>query len=252
MDLQNLKLGKNPYVQDTRTFHLSTYLPVLPSVPKSWDWGATVSAWGMDMNDKIGCCTVAGMDHAQDLWIANSVGKSFKCTDSDIVRIYSAISGYDPKTGYGDDGANLIDCLKYWQKTGVNGHRITAYMKVDATNQARVNAALYLFGCLYAGVGLPNTAGPQVGKVWTVTDKSLRGDAAPYSWGGHCVLISAWGNLYKCITWGAEQLMDAQFLGTYADELWVALTLDWFTAQHKTPAGFLYKELTADLKALQG
>ena len=246
------KLGKLPYVHDPRTFHLSTYLPVLPKTPPTGDWGKAVKAlsepWGMDLNDEIGDCGVAGISHAQKLWIANSVGKRFQYTDADIIKTYSALSEYDPKTGANDNGIALISGLKYWQKIGFNGHKIDAYVKVDATNQARVNAALYLFGCLYAGIGLPITAQEQVGKIWTVTDTSLRGDAAPYAWGGHCVLLTAWGDKYKCITWGEEQFLDDQFLGTYADELWVPLSLDFFTKDHLTPVGLKYSQLLADLK----
>ena len=248
----NYCLGKLPYVHNPQNFHLSTYLPVLPKVPATGDYGKLVKSWGMDLNDVLSLCAVAGMDHAQKLWIANSTGRVFASTDQDLIKIYSALTGYNPQTGANDNGCYLIDCLKYWQKNGFNGHQITAYVKVDATNQARVNAALYLFGCLYGGVGLPLTAQDQVGKVWTVADKSLRGDATPFSWGGHCVLLSAWGPLYKCITWGAEQLMDDSFLGSYFDELWACVTLDFFTKDHLTPAGFKYSQLMADLKAVQG
>ena len=247
------KLGKHPYIHNPQNFHLSTYLPILPPVPKAGDWGKAVKklgvTWGIDLNNILGDCGVAGITHFQKQWIANSVGKEFKYTDADIIRVYSILSGYDPKTGANDSGIALIDGLKYWQKTGFNGHKIVAYVLVDPKNQARVNAALYLFGGLYAGIGLPNTIKDQ--KVWTVADPALKGDAAPYSLGGHCVLVSAWGDLYKCITWGEEQLFDAQFMGTYFDELWAPLSLDFFTKDHLTPAGFKYSQLMSDLKAIQ-
>ena len=207
----------------------------------------------MDMNDTIGCCGVAGMEHAQKLWVANSVDKVFRNTDQDVVRVYSDLSGYDPKTGQNDNGIALLSGLKYWQKTGYNDHKIDAYFLVDAKNGDKVRAALYLFGCLYAGIALPDTfeAQTDAGKPWDVVNPSLTGDSAPWSAGGHCVLLTAWGENYKCITWGQEQEITPRFLGTYADELWACLSLDWFTAQHLTPTGFKYSELMADSKAVR-
>ena len=247
------KLGKLPYVHDQRSFHLSTYLPILPSVPPSGDWGSPVKNWGMDGNDRVGNCTIAGMEHLLKTWIANSVNKQHNVTEQDVIKLYSAMTGYDG-TEATDNGNSLLACLKWWQKQGVWGHKIDAYVLVDPKNITRVNAALYLFGGLYGGIALSNTAMEQIdqGKPWTVSDTSLRGDAAPWSAGGHCVELSAWGSLYKCITWGQEQLLDAQFIGTYFDELWACVSLDWFTMQHKTPSGFKYSELMADLKAIQG
>lgn len=249
------KLGKLPYVHDSRSFHISAYLPVLPKIPASGDWGKSVKIWGMNGNDKVGDCTVVGMEHLLKIWIANSVSKQHNISTSQVIDLYSQMTGYDG-TEASDTGNSLISCLKWWQKRGAWGHKIDAYVMVDPKNRAKVDAAIYLFGGLYAGFALPNTAMEQIdqGKPWTVTDSLLCGDAAPWSAGGHCVLLSGWGNNLKCVTWGQEQKLDYQFLGTYSDELWVCVSLDWFTAQHRTPHGlhgFKYSELMADLKSIQ-
>ena len=248
IDHTKVCLGKRFYVHDPRDFHLSTYLPELPKVPTTGDWGKAVKNWGMDANDRLGDCTCAGVDHTLKVWIDNHGGK-YKSTDADVIAMYSAVGGYDPRHPETDSGANLIDCLKYWQKTGFLGHKIDAYVKVDATNLSRVRAALYLFGALYSGVGLPLTAQGQ--DIWTVTNPN-GSSGQPYSWGGHCVVLTAWDQKgFTCATWGTTQKMDNAFLGTYFDELWAIVSLDWFTAQHLTPAGFKYGQLMADLKAVQ-
>lgn len=250
IDFSQVKLGKAPYVHDPRNFHLSTYLPEIPKVPDAWNWGAAVPAdkWDMDGNDNAGCCPYAGMDHQQKMWIYNHGGK-YVSTAQQVLQVYSDATGYDPNRPSTDNGDSLSHALKYWQKTGFLGYQIGPYVKVDATNLARVRAALYLFGGLYSGVGLPLTAQDQ--KVWTVTNP-MGSSGRPYSWGGHCVVLTAYRpGFFSCSTWGMIQDMDEEFLGTYFDELWAILSLDWFTKDHRTPTGFKYSQLMKDLKSLQ-
>ncbi len=249
IDHRNLRLGKNPYVHSPTHFRINNYIPVLPTVPDTGNWDKVVPAYGMDANDSLGDCTCAGVDHMEKLWSYNA-GKTFTSTDNDVIHLYSAVTGYNPNDPNTDMGANLVDCLKYWQGNGFMGHKILAYALVDPRNYAMVKAALYLFGGLYGGVGLPVTAQNQT--KWTVADKSLNGDAAPYSWGGHCVVISEWApDEVQCVTWGTTQAMDLAFFGTYFDELWAVISDDWLTANNVTPEGFDLKTLTADLQAVK-
>jgi hypothetical protein len=65
---------------------------------------------------------------------------------------------------------------------------ITAFAQINAHNHAEVRAAVYLLTAAYIGVALPNSAKAQIqaGQPWDVTTGP---DAAPNSWGGHCVMI---------------------------------------------------------------
>lgn len=256
-DFKNVKLGriaKSPF--DERHLMLARYvdLRLLPDIPDHIDFDKYVDMknFGMDANDKLGDCTCAGIDHLFKV-DCNVSGKAFTSTEQDVIKLYENSCGYDPANPNTDEGGYLIDVLKYVAKHGFVGHNIGPYVKVQHTDIKMVRAALYLFGALYCGVALPKTARDQ--NVWTVSDKSLRGDAAPGSWGGHCVVIGAspYRSIFKLGTWGTWQYADASFIGTYFDEVWAVLTQDWLkTETHKTIVGFDIDTLMKDLNIVRG
>jgi len=253
IDHRQMKLGKKSYVHDHRTLHLARYLTPakLPPVPAVIDYTKSVPEWGMDANDRVGDCTCASIDHCEKLWFANA-GVPFASTEQDVLALYSKITGYNPADPSTDNGAELIDCLKYWQQNGYLGHKILAYAKVDPTNAEMMKAALFLFECLYAGVNLPWTAQDQ--EEWTVTDPTLKGDAAPASWGGHAIPLVKYDEKgWTCVTWGALMPMTDEFLTTYCDEVWAVVTEDvLMRATQKSPGGFDMNVLAADMQIVQG
>ena len=74
-------------------------------------------------NDKIGDCTCAAAGHLIMEWTSLAQPKMFTPTDPQIVAAYSAITGYNPKTGANDNGAAELDVLNYWRKTGSRATR---------------------------------------------------------------------------------------------------------------------------------
>jgi hypothetical protein len=164
-------------------------------------------------------------------------------SDDDIVRAYSAVSGYDPHTGQNDNGAVEIDVLNYWRKTGVGGHKIAAYAALEPRNHAHVKAACYLFGGAYIGLALPLSAQNQ--RVWSVT----RGpDAEPGSWGGHAVNVCAYDAHYlTVVTWGQLLKMSWAFWDKYCDEGYAVLSQD-FINHGQAPNSIDFATLQADLK----
>lgn len=101
-------------------------------------------------------------------------------TDDEIIKAYSAITGYDPLTGVNDNGAVEIDVLNHWRRTGIAGRTIRAYVAVEPGNHDHVKDAVELFGNCYIGVGLPISAQRQ--RVWSVPPGGPVGDGEPWSW----------------------------------------------------------------------
>jgi len=112
-------------------------------------------------------------------------------------------------------------------------------------NQAKLS--MYIFGLAYLGIALPKTAQNQ--QVWSVT--TTKGDGAPGSWGGHCVIIVDYNAIGPvCITWGQQLQMTWQFYQTYCDEAYAILAPDWLNSRGLTIDGFNGIQLRADLNAL--
>ena len=104
------------------------------------------------MGLSVGDCTCAGAGHLIQMWTANQ-GRKTVLPDVDI-RPLLELSAYVPGNPATDVGLALIDVLKPWQQTGIDGHKIGAYVQVDL-NQKILGLACYLFGGLYCGVRCP-------------------------------------------------------------------------------------------------
>jgi hypothetical protein len=244
------RLGKQDPKHDPRTFQLATYLTdELPPAPSHRSWTAKVQDWGMLGNDQYGDCVFAGALHMVQDWTAYE-STEFVPTDQQALDAYSAVTGFDPNDPSTDNGANMLDSLNYWRKTGIGEHQIMAFAACEPGNGEHVRDAINLFQAAYVGIGLPITAQRQ--KVWSVPPQGPVGDGAKYSWGGHCVPIIGYSRRrLVCVTWGGLKYMTWRFFQTYCDEAYAVLSQDW-AADGTAPNGFDLAELQKDLASLGG
>ncbi|OCX52172.1 hypothetical protein BEL04_11830 [Mucilaginibacter sp. PPCGB 2223] len=240
------KPGKHPAKTDARTLNYVKYLKVdMPGVPAACDWTAKKkSRWGAMKNLHLHDCTLAAAGHMIQCWTLN-IGEPVLPPDSVIVKAYSALTGYDPKTGANDKGATALDALKYWRKNGIGGHEITAFATVNHHTKKYVTEAIFLFGGIYVGVQLPATIKGQ--KVWELSPDGPVGDGAPGSYGGHAICVLAYDEKgLTCISWGKKRRMTWDFWFAYAEEAYAVLSHS-FIKNNKTPQGFDLDSLKEDL-----
>lgn len=252
-----VRLGKHAPKIDERTLRLAKYLsPALPAPPGIVDWTMGLKDWGAMKNDSLGDCTCAAVGHAIQLFTGN-VGQMVTIPDSAVVAAYSAVSGYDPRTGRNDNGAVELDVLNYWTKTGVGGHKITAYASIEANGNLdlpTLQQAVYLFGAAYIGVALPQSAQGQ--DIWDVAGPLNRPNNAPGSWGGHAIIIvSGVDNggkpQFQVVTWGGLMPVTSAFMEAYCDEAYAVLSPDWLDAGKAGPNCLDMATLQADLQAVK-
>jgi hypothetical protein len=237
------ELGKLPAVFDQRTLRLENYMdiPKLPPLPETSDWFAKASKFPMYKNDEIGNCAIAAPPHMIQTWTANA-GRHEQIIDEKTI-----VDTYFELTSGQDSGLNMLEVLKYWRKAGIAGHKIGAFAAIDPQNIISLRYANYLFGGLYMGFLLPTSCEKQ--KVWDVPRGGPVGDGTPGSWGGHAVNGGVTTpRIMKVGTWGMEMSVTMNFVGTYSDESYAIISLEWFTTEHKTPSGFYWKDLLSDLK----
>jgi hypothetical protein len=255
VQLPGRRLGKAPVQVDPRTLKLSTYLTdttVLPKMAAGFDWSSLVKKWPMYLNDTLGDCTIAETGHQIQLWSAAARDPE-EITDAQVLKAYEAISGYNPQTGADDNGAVILDVLKYWRKTGIGAHTIAAFLQIDPTSFHEMTLGNYLFGGLDLGLQMPLSA-QNLGTSWDMppgTEWQQDPNWVPGSWGGHCVYalsVDRKGDL-KVISWGEVITVSAAFVTAYVDEAYVAVSVDFMRAG-KSPAGFDLAQLTSDLAAV--
>lgn len=250
-----LLLGKLPARHDDRTLKLSTYAPSSGFVfPKTKSWAPDVPSFPMLANDRFGDCVFAGAYHQIQLWL-DADGVDVVPAEADTLQAYSEVTGFNPNDPSTDRGANLLDVLNFWRKTGmpwtVNGtpmrHEIAGYAKIQHTNHAEAKLAIAEFGGAYLGVNLPLAAQAQFGsgKHWTVG----RGpNSVPGSWGGHCVVAVGYNaTTVALVTWGKIQFATYGWLDTYADEMYAILSTDWTGGDDKSPSQVDFAQLKTDI-----
>jgi hypothetical protein len=256
IDPHKLKLGKTPARHDPRALLLASYVtPALPNPPANFDLTTKVGAnWGMMDNDQIGDCTCAAAGHLIMEWTANAGKKMVTPADKQIVAAYSAITGYNPKTGANDNGANEVDVLNYWRQTGIANDKIGAYVSLEPSNHTHVMDSVYIFEGCYIGLQLPKSAQAQTQnhQPWSVPPGGPTGDGKPGSWGGHAVPVMAYdARSLTVVTWGALQTMTWSFWEAYCEEAYAIISNDYLTGKKTTPQGFNLQQLQEDLADLK-
>jgi hypothetical protein len=247
---QTFKLGKTAPRRDPRTLRFGAYLmKAIAPPPTSREWGAIVPAWGMMGNDAYGDCTCAAAGHMIMEWTLNAQGAEVIIPDADILKFYNHFAH-----GVADAGANMLDVLKYWRKSGLDKHKVTAFAALQPQSHIEAMDAVNLFGACYIGVALPDFVVPSTGGwmaiPWQVPPQGPAGDAAPNPNNGHCIPAVGYDqhNLY-IVTWGALKPMSWQFYDAYMDEAYAALSPDWLKGG-SAPPGFNLAALQADLQAI--
>lgn len=239
-----LGLARRPHGFRMRA--LSNYLTPSLSFPPVLAWERPL-AWGMLANDSVGDCVIAKTLHQIMCWrsVANA---SFPAafTDEEAIGLYSAVTGYIPGDPSTDNGTDPSDMLKYWQTTGVYGHKIDGGASLDISNLQSLKAALYTFGGLEFDLDVPAyVMSVPSGGSWSDTggDKTILG--------GHSVLAVGYGaDGFRVVSWGATYTADLDFWSQYLIGATAAVSADWIENCGRTPkAGLDLTELLADLQA---
>jgi hypothetical protein len=238
------KLGKLPVRTDVRTLSLARYVDRvrLPAPPDVFDETENVGDWPMYANDRIGDCTIAAAAHMIEAWTAAGHGTAVEVPEDAVLSAFDQVKQVDPSTG--EEGAVVLDVLRFWRASGIASHRIGAYARVSVGDQQLVRSAAWLFGGLYLGLQMPVSAQRQ--QVWSWPG-ALTGPARPGSWGGHAVDVVRYdAETLTAVTWGRLQQLTWSFLERYCDEAYCILSAD-FLEGDRAPNGFDLAALKEDL-----
>ena len=220
-DFTPYRLGKLEAVRPAGLMDLPEYTATrsLPTPPSNFSDVATLQKikWGMDLNDSLGDCTIAGTDHLLAWWDV-LFGEADARPSTDVLRAqYQALSP-------DDQGCVESTVLHTWQTSGLFGgtSKIAAYAPFKRTATS-LQQAIAFTGGAYLGIACPDSAQQQfaeqeqTGKIvpWTVVPGATIE-------GGHCIVAPGYVGLEGvwCITWGSVVLVTWDFIKRYCDEIW--------------------------------
>lgn len=242
-------LGRLPARRDPRTMRLASYTRGFHAPPPARDWtGSAAPEWGDMLNTQIGDCMIAAEGHAVQAWTSLNGGE-VTIGAQEILRAYGEVGGYVPGRPDTDAGCVMLDAMKHWRSVGVGGHKIEAFVSVDPRSRLEVEAAINLFGGVLFGFDMPAVAQDQT--VWDVAPPGKH-DAryAPNSWGGHAVFCPMYSRtVIGVVTWGAIKFATWEWVMTYAEEAYAALSAEWLSGV-QAPNGLNLEQLRADLAAI--
>jgi hypothetical protein len=194
----------------------------LPPAPAAVDWSNGVTNWGMMKNDQYGDCTCAGIAHNVQVASLNGYGRMETAPDAEVLKLYSAATGFNPGDPTTDQGAYLADIITFVERNGFFGNKLLGHVSIDPHRIDSVRQAVAHFGCLYFGAQLPRNYSSQ--KVWDVAAND--GGIV----GGHCMVVPRYDvskRTFSFITWGANQRATFEWWEKYVFEAHVLLWDDW-------------------------
>jgi hypothetical protein len=225
--------------------------------PASQPWWAPVekrfgvAGWGMDGNDQVGDCVEAAIAHALMVWTCNGGPTPIDPNQSEVVSLYSAITGYTPTNPASDQGTDPTKACDYLQATGFLGQKIAAFLTLEASRTALDNLklAIQFFGGVLLCLDLPDYAENTFSQgLWDYQPgqnfKLL---------GGHCILATAYDPDYlDVVTWGKRILMSYSFWNKFGWLVLPMVSADFLTSLGTNPTGMTLKRMVASLKLLTG
>jgi hypothetical protein len=222
-EMMELKLGKLAPRIDSRTLQLTQAMKaVLPPIPPEWDFDQNFKVpYPMFLNDKIGCCVIAGRGHQTLRFEAIEQRQVIDISDQEIKTEYFA------ESGGADSGLVMLDSLKAWRKgwaIGGKEYTIDAFATIDRQDRKEVTTTIYLFCGIQGGFSLPQSAMTQfeAGKVWDVPSWWDR--KGKKILGGHCIYVKGYNKIGPtAVSWGKPIQMTWAWFDKYSDEAYAVI-----------------------------
>ena len=218
------KLGCLPSPHDSRTIRLRQVLAdPQPHVPDSQYWDDANYANPVLANDRYGCCVPAALGHRRIVASLASAEPDQDVTDNDVLSLYSAVTGFDRKSGRNDNGTNVLDLLKHVARKQWLADPQFAFLYIGPTDSDSLRRALAWFGPALICLALP--VAWQATDTWHISG-GRRG--RPATWGYHCVCATGYDDSYlSCRTWGTSVLLSWPAMAYYGTEAWLVLDGAW-------------------------
>ena len=232
------KLGKAPAVRpDLAMLHTYFKGGVFPVAPTECEWAMKV-LYPMALNGTFGDCVVAGHIHLSQAVAAENGGTYVVPADPEIQQEYFLL------TGGADTGLVESTFLSTAKSSPILGSQVDVFCPFDFTNVDHVKSAIYLFGGVFLGVSLPQSAEAQFPGEWIVVPGSS-------IVGGHCVVAIGYDETgVYLVTWGTVIKATWEWFLKYVDEAYAVL----YTEQVQKDRGPLdtldIAQLRADIASL--
>lgn len=251
-----MKLGlRLPVTPDLRVPHLHD-LMALETPPASVDWQSRVAAWPMLLNDRLGDCGPAAIEHCIQQRLTY-LGNPVVPTDAEVTAAYEELGGYNPNDPNTDQGVDFYQSMNMWLTKGVPGpagtDTLVAYATIGHENPNWLEFAIWKFGGVHLAIQCPAAWADSDPQVFDVGPDGQLGPIA----GGHWVYLcgyasSGLGMEYATISWGGVHLLTQRAARKATVAAACILDKDWLNASGVDPAGINWTAAEAAMKEIKG
>jgi len=168
--------------------------PVGATSPVSVAWSRIVGTPRLaGDNTVIGDCVPTACANAvQDAMAA--AGNYAPIPQAEIVRVYSAVTGYVPGDSASDQGTQPSDMWNWWQQHDIAGYKLRKATPIDPQSEYAVRKTIETTGGVILIVAL--SLEQQTQTEWLPI-------GTPGSWGYHCIWVDSYvGGLSFATSWG--------------------------------------------------
>lgn len=234
----------------------------VPPHPRAVDHLARLRDWRMLGNDRYGVCMPVTWANSRRLTTAVLTDTEVYPSLGQVFDLYRTQNpDFDPDgdpevTGPGspaDAGMEMQTCLEHLHRFGgPDGVRAVAFARVNLENLNEVDAALSIFGGLFLGITVTDTAEQQFveGRPWTRSPNA-------HPLGGHAVLAGGYTPDVRIVTWAQEAALTQTFwygsAGGYrlVNQAWLVVWPEHLGTR-AFQSGVDLSALRADYRALTG
>ena len=225
---------------------------VVPTVPPAEDYLAVLGGgWQMLNNSTYRDCVAVTWSNERRL-ISTTLGTANYPTLAQVEAVYKTQNPGFPRQ---DNGMDIQTLLEYLVATGgPDGVKAVGFASVDYTNEAQVQAAIAVFGCVWAGFNVQAVNETQFsnGQPWNYVPGSQ-------IVGGHSVLVGGYGppgvgalgGDERFITWAQETSFTDTFWVNEMVECWAVIWPEHLGSREFL-AGIDLAQFAADYTAITG
>lgn len=202
-------------------------------------------------NNIAGDCVLAELGHHVNL-IGQQIGDPKLVVTADMVlKEYTKLTGWDPKTGRNDTGLYMRDVIDIAMKEGLFGVKILAACAVNPQDQEEVGLGVWC-GCgLAGGYDLPMATETQYDSdgraFWYVPSEGWEKGDYPGKRGGHCMHMNGTSPAADGFnSWGEDTTSTNAWRRECCSELWLYVIDRWIETTGRAPNGFALQDLLAD------
>lgn len=222
---------------------------VVPEHPVAADYLSSIGGWQMLGNDQYGDCVAVALGNIRKVTTAVLGDKAYEPTLADCLAFYKTQNPRFPSEDNGMVEQTALETLHQDGAKYYDGVAPLAFAKVDVTNEAELDAAVAIFGCLLLGIDVTYANEDQfdAGQPWDY-------DSSSPNAGGHAVVEGGYNEGKRTgefETWAVVTTYTDAFRQHQLEEAWVVI---W--PEHLGSKAFLegvdLAQLAADYKALTG